>query len=119
MRKTSRRCLLIAVFAITLFGGAARAQQVPDRLSDQTFWLMVNDFSEAGGYFRSDNFVSNEMEFQFPIPDLLEKAKPGGGAYLGVGPDQNFTYILALEPKISFIIDIRRQNMLQHLMYKS
>src|SRR5262249_12780812 len=37
----------------------------------------------------------------------------------GVGPEQNFTYIAALEPKIAFIIDIRRQNLLEHLIYKA
>jgi hypothetical protein len=42
-----------------------------------------------------------------------------GGAYLGVGPEQNFTYIAAIQPKIAFIIDIRRDMMLEHLMYKS
>jgi hypothetical protein len=41
------------------------------------------------------------------------------GVYLGVGPEQNFTYIAAIRPKIAFIIDIRRQNMLQHLVYKA
>ena len=40
-------------------------------------------------------------------------------AYVGVGPDQNFTYIAALKPRIAFIVDIRRQNMLLHLMYKA
>src|SRR5262249_18556850 len=35
------------------------------------------------------------------------------------GPEQNFTYIAALQPSIAFIIDIRRQNLLQHLMYKA
>jgi hypothetical protein len=39
--------------------------------------------------------------------------------YLGVGPEQNFTYIVALQPKIAFIVDIRRGNMLEHLMYKA
>ena len=38
---------------------------------------------------------------------------------MGVGPDQNFTYVVALRPKIAFIVDIRRQNMLHHLLYKS
>jgi hypothetical protein len=38
---------------------------------------------------------------------------------MGVGPEQNFQYIAALKPKIAFIIDIRRQNMIQHLMYKA
>src|SRR5262249_23409033 len=35
------------------------------------------------------------------------------------GPEQNFTYIAATQPKIAFIFDIRRQNMLKHLMYKT
>ena len=42
-----------------------------------------------------------------------------GGVYLGVAPDQNFTYIVALEPRIAFIVDIRRGNLLLHLMYKA
>jgi hypothetical protein len=52
------------------------------------------------------------------IPELLRSAKTGG-VYLGVGPDQNFTYLVALRPKMAFIFDIRRQNMLTHLMYKA
>ena len=94
------------------------AQDLPSELSDQAFWKLVSDFSEPGGYFRSDNFVSNEVTFQWVIGDLKRNTK-AGGAYLGVGPDQNFTYIVALQPKIAFIVDIRRQNMLQHLMYKA
>jgi hypothetical protein len=62
--------------------------------------------------------MSNEREFQFVIPRLKETTKPGG-AYLGVGPEQNFTYIAAVQPKIAFVFDIRRQNMLEHLMYKA
>jgi hypothetical protein len=38
---------------------------------------------------------------------------------MGVGPEQNFTYIGALRPRIAFIVDIRRQNLLQHLWYKA
>lgn len=94
------------------------AAELPLQLSDEEFWKLVTDFSESGGYFRSDNFVSNETTFQFVIPELKNTIKPGG-VYMGVGPDQNFTYIVNLEPKISFILDIRRQNMLQHLMYKA
>src|SRR5437868_5666278 len=41
------------------------------------------------------------------------------GVYLGVGPEQNFNYIAAIRPKIAIIIDIRRQNVLEHLMYKA
>jgi hypothetical protein len=94
------------------------AAELPSQLSDEEFWKLVTDLSESGGYFRSDNFVSNETTFQFVIPELKNTIKPGG-VYMGVGPDQNFTYIVNLEPKISFILDIRRQNMLQHLMYKA
>jgi hypothetical protein len=48
----------------------------------------------------------------------LTRRVAAGGTYLGVGPEQNFTYIAALRPKMALIIDIRREMMLQHLMYK-
>jgi hypothetical protein len=94
------------------------AQGIPERLDDREFWAMVTTFSEPGGFFRSDNLVSNETTFQHVIPVLQRQLGPSS-AYLGVGPDQNFTYIVALKPKIAFIVDIRRQNMLLHLMYKA
>lgn len=99
-------------------GSTTHATTIPDRLDDSTFWSLVTAFSEPGGSFRSDNFVSNEMGYQWVIPELLRTTEPGG-VYLGVGPDQNFTYIVALKPRIAFIFDIRRQNMLTHLMYKA
>lgn len=95
----------------------APTEELPKQLSDEAFWSLVTEFSESGGYFRSDNFVSNETTFQYVIKDL-KKTKPGG-VYLGVGPDQNFTYIVALQPKMAIIFDIRRQNVMQHLMYKA
>jgi hypothetical protein len=79
---------------------------------------MVLDFSEVGGTFPFDNVVSNELPFQHAIPRVRRTIKPGG-VYLGVGPEQNFTYIVAFEPRIAFIIDIRRQNMLEHLLYRA
>ena len=93
------------------------AETLPDRLSDDAFWKMITGFSEEGGFFRFENFLSNELGFQFVIPALKEITRPGG-VYLGVGPEQNFTYIAALSPKMAFITDIRRQNMLELLMYK-
>src|SRR5216117_2921557 len=65
---------------------------VPERLSDQEFWKLVTDFSEPNGYFRSDNLLSNEIWLQYVIPDLLRRTKQGG-VYIGVGPEQNFTYV--------------------------
>src|SRR6202021_3458841 len=44
--------------------------------------------------------------------------RPQGGS-MGVGPEQNFPYIAAIRPKIAFIVDIRHQNMLEHMMYKA
>ena len=38
---------------------------------------------------------------------------------MGVGPEQNFTYITALKPSMVFITDIRRGNLDLHLMYKA
>lgn len=101
-----------------VFAAGAAAQELPSRLDDSTFWKLVTDYSEPGGYFRSDNFVSNEMAFQYVIPTLLQTTRPGG-VYLGVGPDQNFTYIVALKPKLAFIFDIRRGNLQEHLLYKA
>jgi len=97
---------------------AEPAGALPARLDDRQFWNLVDGFSEPNGFFRSDNLVSNEDTFQFVIPELKSIVKPGG-VYLGVGPDQNFTYIVALEPRIAFITDIRRGNLEEHLMYKA
>ncbi len=107
-------CALLTAVAVC----PARAQGIPARLDDSTFWQMISDLSEPGGTFRSDNFVSNEAAYQYVIPGLLSRVRPGG-VYLGVGPDQNFTYIAAFVPRIAFIVDIRRQNLVQHLMYKA
>ena len=97
---------------------SALGQALPARISDQEFWRMVSEFSEPGGFFRSDNFVSNETTFQYVVPEL-KRSHAAAGVYIGVGPDQNFTYIAALRPRIAFVIDIRRQNMLEHLLYKA
>lgn len=98
-----------------------RGAELPLRLSDQEFWKLSADASEPGGYFRSQditNLTSNELWFQFVIPDLVKQA-PQGGVYLGVGPEQNYTYMAALRPKLAIIFDIRRGNLDIQLMYKA
>ena len=97
---------------------APRTPTLPQRLTDRQFWNLSESLSEPGGYFRSENLVSNEHTFQYVIPELRRRVKPGG-VYLGVAPDQNFTYIAAVQPAMAFIVDIRRGNLLQHLMYKA
>lgn len=114
------RWTLFALVAATMAAAIPRlaAQGIPDRLSDAEFWRMVTAFSEPDGSFRSENLLSNETGFQAVIPELLRTVKPGG-VYLGVGPEQNFTYIVALHPRIAFIVDIRHQNAVHHLLYKA
>jgi len=91
---------------------------LPDHLSDAEFWKIVTEFSEPNGFFRSDNLLSNEVWMQYVIPELLEIAKPGR-VYMGVGPEQNFTYITAVKPAMAFIVDVRRGNLNLQLMYKA
>jgi hypothetical protein len=122
----TRRFLLALSFALAVGLGLlpatprapVRAPDLPSRVGDQEFWQVVTDFSEPNGYFRSDNLTSNELGFQEVIPDLIRRTRPGG-VYLGVGPEQNFTYIVAVRPAIAIIFDIRRGNMLLQLMYKA
>ena len=92
---------------------------LPDRLTDTEFWTLVSDISEPGGYFRiSDNYTSNERE----VGQLFTMLREGGvlgGVYIGVGPEQNFSYIAAIRPAMAFVVDIRRQAVMQHLMFKA
>ena len=111
----------VVMFAGVLFytyGRGVAAREVPERLTDQQYWQLVEDFSEPNGYFRSDNLLSNENAFQHVVP-ALQAALPAGGVYLGVGPEQNFTYIAAIKPRLAFIVDIRRGNMNLQLLYKA
>jgi hypothetical protein len=94
------------------------AAPVPMQLTDQQFWSLSREWSEDDGVFRSDNLLSNETTFQYIIPGLL-KASKQGRVYMGVGPEQNFTYIAALKPAMAVIVDIRHGNLDVHLMYKA
>ena len=104
--------------ALSCASGNAAARPLPSSLTSAAFWSLSESLSEPGGYFRSDNLVSNEHTFQYVIPALVEVVRPGG-VYVGVAPDQNFTYIAAARPQVAFIVDVRRGNLLQHLMYKA
>lgn len=98
---------------------SAATASLPTRLTDADYWKIVTDMSEPGGYFRiPDNFTSNEMEVGW-IFSRLQEQKIAGGVYLGVGPEQNLSYIAAIRPRMAFLFDIRRQAMLQHQMFKA
>ncbi len=75
-----------------------------------------SQLSEPAGYFDSDNLISNETSY-LQVAEQLADSVARGGVYVGVGPDQNFNYIARIKPRYAFILDIRRQNMLQHLLF--
>jgi hypothetical protein len=97
---------------------SVQSHRLPDSLSNAEFWKLITTFSEPGGTFSSENFTSNETDFPAIVAALAADG-PRGGAYLGVGPEQNFHYIAAIRPGIVFQLDIRRQAIIQHLMYKA
>ena len=93
-----RPVLRVAVLVAAAAGLAAQAPRatLPERLSDADFWSLSQSSSEGGGYFRGENITnltSNELWFQYVIPDLVARTKPGD-VYLGVGPEQNYTYMV-------------------------
>src|SRR5437870_2024595 len=125
MRRTiicSSIAVILAALGIGLVHSTgAQAWTLPDRLTDQEFWKLVTDSSEPGGYFRNSditNLTSNEMLYQHVLTDLAKRTKPGG-VYLGVGPEQNYTYMAALKARMAIIFDIRRGNLDIQLMYKA
>jgi hypothetical protein len=116
-----RRLLTFVVLFSLLAGASMSARQsprLPTSLTNAEYWNLIRDLSEPDGNFRSDNLVSNEIYFQTIIPALTAETKPDR-VYLGVGPEQNFTYIAALKPRMVFIIDVRRGNLHTQLMYKA
>ncbi|MEK7830348.1 MAG: hypothetical protein AAB401_04635, partial [Acidobacteriota bacterium] len=118
-----RRIVNLAMIAVLLTAASltALAQQPtkpPESISAADFSKMIREMSEDGGYFLSDNFSSNETSY-LHIVDKLRQIGATGGAYIGVGPEQNFTYIAKIRPRVAFILDIRRQAVIQHLMYKA
>lgn len=94
----------------------AATRTLPDSVAD--FAALVRRLSAVGGYFDTDNLISNERGYQ-QVLGAMERVGVRGGVYIGVGPDQNFTYIARTRPRMAFLADIRRDNMLQHLMFKA
>ena len=116
-KPTPYRLHILSLALIVLVSPLARAQQLPTAISDHEFWNIIQAFSEPGGVFQNQ-LMSNEDSAQFVIPSLKQATRPGG-VYIGVGSEQNFTYIAVTKPRLAFIVDIRRENMLEHLIYKA
>ena len=118
-QSVTRSISLLSLILLVSFSPATIAQQkVEINEKRYDFAQLVNRLSEKAGYFGSDNLVSNELSYQHVL-GRLAKMNVTGGAYLGVGPDQNFTYISQIKPHVAVMVDIRRDAMLQHLMFKA
>lgn len=115
LRAAIRHALLLALLALASVPWALRGTAQP---AGQSFAARIERLSEDGGVFDTDNLISNERTFLSVVP-ALKAAGVTGGAYIGVGPDQNFSYIAQIRPAIAFIIDIRRDNLLLHLLFKA
>ena len=105
----------LATATLLLLGGCAPQRTPAPELG---FAQLVDTLSEPGGFFDTDNLVSNETAYLHVVGGL-RRLGVHGGAYIGVGPEQNFSYIAEIEPELALIIDIRRDNMLLLLLFKA
>ena len=119
-----RRLLIAWCVALLLLMQPASAglpQAPATAAGPQSLAGLIASLSEPGGYFDTDNLISNERSYLHVVPTLraLAGQAGGNGVYLGVGPDQNFSYIAHLRPALAILIDIRRDNLLLHLLFKA
>lgn len=126
MRRRYGLLIVLVLLVMTSWSCQAQPASAPlvdalspaEQLEAEVFGKLVARLSGQGGYFDTDNLISNESSYLHVIP-RLNSLNLKGGAYIGVGPDQNFSYIAHLEPELAIILDIRRDNMLMHLLYKA
>ena len=118
MHKRFLTALLILWATIGALAQTKPVAALPDKLSTAEFSRLMAEMSEPGGDFLSDNLISNETAY-LPVLAKLKELNAAGGAYIGVGPEQNFTYIAKIRPRIVFILDIRRLAAIHHLVYKA
>ncbi len=97
---------------------AAEPEPLPGKPPDVPFGELFERLNEKGGYYFSHNYVTNETSY-LQVAKALSERVPPGRAYIGVGPEQNFTYIGLTKPSVAFVVDIRRANALLLLLYKS
>ena len=96
---------------VFLAGAFARIEAHP--FADAIRALSAAETGPAG----ADNFVTNEDSFG-RICGRIGREVPTG-VYLGVGPDQNLSYVAHARPSRAFVVDFRRKNMLVHLLHKA
>ncbi len=121
LRMRAAPALVAIALALAACDGRAQAPAVRavgelPALSDSAWGALVLSLSEEPGFFDTDNLISNERSYLHVLGPLRRLR---GGAYLGVGPDQSFSYLAAARPAVAFVIDIRRDNLLHHLLLRS
>ena len=114
-----RPCLCLFIFLVSVNAQPKPSSvTLPEKLSTVEFTKIIQEFSEEGGEFHSDNLISNEVT-NLQIADQLKALHTANGAYIGVGAEQNFNFIALTKPRIAFIVDVRRLAVVQHLIYKA
>jgi len=116
-RSFSRFRLIALLFVLDVTVQAQPHEVVEAGLSQREYAAAVRNLSEPTALFDSNNYISNETGYLHILPSL-ERLGVRGGVYIGVGPEQNFTYIARIRPEYAFILDIRRENMLEHVLFK-
>lgn len=109
--------LIIIQFLLIVFIADGSFSQTAPNISPTEFTKIIRDMSEDNGYFRGESWVTNELTY-LDVIESIDKYNIRGGAYIGVAPEQNFTYMAVIKPQIAFLVDIRAQNRMQHLMFK-
>ena len=112
-----QRAVLVSA-ALAFVSAPATRPLRAQRSVSSSFSRLVARLSEPNGYFDSDNIITNEVSY-LHVASQLAKVGTHGGVYIGVGPDQNFSYIALIKPKVAFMLDVRRDNLLEHLLFKS
>jgi hypothetical protein len=117
LRRGTRRPALAAAAALLACSFAPshegrEGNTFPSALSDGDFWSLTERLSEANGSFVSrsgspDNLLSNGNSISSVAAELATRVK-AGGVYLGVGPEQNFTYIAAMRLGAFYVSNVER-----------
>jgi hypothetical protein len=99
------RLLIASGVALPLVmpAGAGVPQAAATAVTQRSLASLIASLSEPGGDFDTDNLISNEQSYLHVVPALRALGGQGGGSgvYLGVGPDQNFSYIAHLRPTLA------------------
>lgn len=95
-----------------------QATGAPEPRDAETYARLIRMLSDPGSGPHADNLVTNEDSFPRPCGELAASVPPGS-VYLGVGPDQNFTYVAHTRPSWAFVLDFRRRNLLLHAVHRA